>query len=94
MFFFSFLKFTGGAFEGVVDDTLSPFGYRKGEGIDAGSGEVDWICNRDRVKTDSLFEGLNPIDGKISGAGLYHYLIILYLFLNINFWIFTKKNSC
>jgi EH domain-containing protein 1 len=33
------------------------------------SGEVEWICARDRPRTDPLFETLNPIDGKISGAG-------------------------
>lgn len=59
----------GGAFVGI-EDTVSPFGYKRGEGIDAGSGEVDWICNRDRPRTDGLFENLNPIDGKISGAGM------------------------
>lgn len=58
----------GGAFDGVVDDAATPFGYKKGEGIDAGSGEVDWICDRDRKNTDRVFETLNPIDGKISGA--------------------------
>lgn len=61
-------KLTGGAFDGV-EDVVSPFGYRKGEGIDAGCGEVDWICNRDRERTDPIFESLKPIDGKISGAG-------------------------
>lgn len=60
--------FLGGAFVGI-EDTISPFGYKKGEGIDAGFGEVDWICNRDRARTDPLFETLNPINGKISGAG-------------------------
>lgn len=60
--------FVGGAFEGI-EDHESPFGYKKGEGIDAGSGEVDWICSRDRPRTDPMFENLNPIDGKISGAG-------------------------
>lgn len=60
--------FLGGAFDGV-EDVVSPFGYRKGEGIDAGYGEVDWICNRDRERTDPIFETLKPIDGKISGAG-------------------------
>lgn len=59
---------SGGAFEGI-EDAISPFGYKRGEGIDAGSGEVDWICNRDRVRTDALFETLGPVDGKISGAG-------------------------
>ena len=60
--------FSGGAFEGI-EDHVSPFGYKRGEGIDAGSGEVEWICNRDRARTDPLFDSLNPIDGKISGAG-------------------------
>lgn len=64
-----FFFYTGGAFEGVVDDVISPFGYKRGEGIDAGFGEHDWICNRDRARTDPLFEALGPIDGKISGAG-------------------------
>lgn len=42
-----------------------------------GSGEVDWICNRDRIRTDSLFESLNPIDGKISGAGNFSVTLII-----------------
>lgn len=61
---------TGGAFEGVVDDVISPFGYKRGEGIDAGFGEHDWICDRDRERTDTIFDSLNPIDGKITGAGM------------------------
>lgn len=65
----------GGAFEGVVDDVVSPFGYRKGEGIDAGFGEIDWICSRDRERTDKIFATLNPIDGKISGAAAKSELI-------------------
>lgn len=60
---------TGGAFEGVVDDIISPFGYKRGEGIDAGFGEHDWICSRERAQTDPMFEKLNPVDGKITGAG-------------------------
>lgn len=59
----------GGAFEGIVDDVVSPFGYKRGEGIDAGFGEHDWICNRDRSNTDTKFESLSPVDGKITGAG-------------------------
>lgn len=54
-----------------VEDSISPFGYRKGEGIDAGSGELDWICNRDRERTDAIFGKLNPIDGKITGSGKF-----------------------
>lgn len=48
---------------------VSPFGYKRGEGIDAGFGERDWICSRDRERTDPIFESLEPVDGKISGAG-------------------------
>jgi EH domain-containing protein 1 len=62
------LCFLGGAFEGLAEH-ISPFGYKRGEGIDAGSGEVEWICGRDRPRTDPMFEALSPIDGKISGAG-------------------------
>lgn len=69
---------TGGAFEGVVDDVISPFGYKRGEGIDAGFGEHDWICDRDREKTDPLFESLNPVDGKITGAGKWIFIVVLY----------------
>lgn len=64
-----FILFLGGAFEGVVGETATPFGYKRGEGIDAGFGELDWICNRERERTDALFEALSPIDGKISGSG-------------------------
>lgn len=43
--------------------------------LDAGSGEIEWICNRERPKSDPLFETLNPIDGKISGAAAKSELI-------------------
>ncbi|KAH8402668.1 hypothetical protein KR215_004392, partial [Drosophila sulfurigaster] len=58
----------GGAFEGVIEDNVSPFGYMKGEGIDAGYGEHEWICNKDKPRTDAIFDGLGPVDGKISGS--------------------------
>ncbi|KAI5693263.1 hypothetical protein M8J75_012375 [Diaphorina citri] len=57
----------GGAFDGVKD-MVSPFGYKRGEGIDAGQGEPDWIVNKDRHKYDSIFSSLNPVDGKVTGA--------------------------
>ncbi|XP_040170918.1 EH domain-containing protein 3 isoform X1 [Anopheles arabiensis] len=72
--FLDHLLLKGGAFDGV-EDVVSPFGYRKGEGIDAGYGEVDWICNRDRARTDPIFESLGPVDGKISGAAAKSELI-------------------
>lgn len=59
---------SGGAFEGV-EDQVSPFGYKRGEGIDAGAGEPEWIVNKERYKYDSIFESLGPQDGKITGAG-------------------------
>ncbi|XP_076261510.1 EH domain-containing protein 1-like isoform X2 [Rhynchophorus ferrugineus] len=55
----------GGAFNNVED--ASPFGYKKGEGIDAGAGEHDWIVNRDKAKYDEVFNQLNPVDGKVTG---------------------------
>ena len=58
----------GGAFEGVQNKD-SPFGFMKGEGIDAGAGEPEWIVGKDRYKWDSVFDSLNPIDGKVTGAG-------------------------
>ncbi|KAK9499179.1 hypothetical protein O3M35_003678 [Rhynocoris fuscipes] len=57
---------SGGAFEGV-EDTVSPFGYKRGEGIDAGHGEPEWIVNKVRYKYDAIFESLGPVNGKISG---------------------------
>ncbi|RLU17240.1 hypothetical protein DMN91_011309 [Ooceraea biroi] len=57
----------GGAFEGV-EDQVSPFGYKRGEGIDAGAGEPEWIVNKERYKYDSIFDSLGPQDGKITGA--------------------------
>ena len=63
-----FCLLLGGAFEGI-EDHVSPFGYKRGEGIDAGAGEIEWICDKDRPRTDTIFETLNPVDGKITGAG-------------------------
>ncbi len=58
----------GGAFDGVMDK-VTPFMYKGGEGINAGRGEVEWIISKDRHKYDAVFDTLNPIDGKITGAG-------------------------
>ncbi|CAG0879451.1 unnamed protein product [Cyprideis torosa] len=60
-------KVQGGAFDGIKD-AKTPFGYRKGEGVDAGSGERDWVVAKDRYKYDEVFESLGPVDGKLSGA--------------------------
>lgn len=59
----------GGAFEGV-EDQVSPFGYGRGEGVDAGHGDPEWICSKEKPHYDQLFHSLNPIDGKVTGAGM------------------------
>lgn len=58
----------GGAFEGV-EDQVSPFGYGRGEGVDAGHGDPEWICSKEKPQYDQIFNSLNPIDGKVTGAG-------------------------
>ena len=55
----------GGAFQGYTE---SPFGFGRGEGIDAGKDETGWIVNQERNKHDETFKQLNPIDGKITGS--------------------------
>ncbi|RWS30308.1 EH domain-containing protein 3-like protein [Leptotrombidium deliense] len=55
----------GGAFDGIQE---SPFGFGRGEGIDAGSLEPNWVVEKERMKYDEIFQTLNPMDGKISGA--------------------------
>lgn len=61
----------GGAFTNIEDNS-SPFGYKRGEGFDAGAGELDWIVNREKPKYDEIFNYLNTSgDGKISGNSKY-----------------------
>ena len=55
----------GGAFT-TFDD--SPFGVGTGEGADKGRGEEEWVVSKDRYKYDEIFQSLNPINGKITGA--------------------------
>lgn len=57
----------GGAFVSV-QDTASPFGYKRGEGIDAGKGETGWVVEKERSKYDAVFTTLEKSDGKLSGA--------------------------
>lgn len=63
--------FVGGAFKNI-EDTISPFGYKRGEGVDAGAGEIEWVVNKDRSKYDAIFDTLGPIDGKVTGASKLH----------------------
>ncbi|XP_044751231.1 EH domain-containing protein 1-like isoform X3 [Coccinella septempunctata] len=61
------VEIRGGIFENVGDN-LSPFGYRRGEGINAGYGEVEWIVNKDRKTYDNIFDRLSNSTTKISGS--------------------------
>ncbi|XP_018570489.1 EH domain-containing protein 1-like [Anoplophora glabripennis] len=64
----------GGAFENV-EDKKTPFGYRSGEGVNAGYGEPEWIVNKERTAFDVLFDSLNPVNGKLSGATVKEELV-------------------
>ncbi|KAJ8309173.1 hypothetical protein KUTeg_014047 [Tegillarca granosa] len=55
----------GGAFDTWNE---SPFGYGRGEGIEEGMGEAEWVVSQEKYKYDDSFDKLNPINGKISGA--------------------------
>ncbi|KAF2880867.1 hypothetical protein ILUMI_25306 [Ignelater luminosus] len=57
----------GGIFEGV-EDKVSPFGYKRGEGVNAGFGEPEWIVNKQRETYDAIFDSLSPNGIKISGS--------------------------
>lgn len=50
---------------------MSPFGYGRGEGVDAGHGDPEWICSKEKPHYDQIFHSLNPIDGKVTGAGTH-----------------------
>ncbi|KAL1514117.1 hypothetical protein ABEB36_003431 [Hypothenemus hampei] len=65
----SFSEVRGGAFE-YVEDKRTPFGYKCGEGCNAGFGEPEWIVNKDRTSYKLLFQNLNPVNGKLSGANV------------------------
>ncbi|XP_069118598.1 EH domain-containing protein 3-like [Argopecten irradians] len=55
----------GGAFDTMSE---SVFGYGRGEGIDEGRGDPEWVVNQEKYKYDEVFDKLNPVDGKITGA--------------------------
>jgi hypothetical protein len=55
----------GGAFEAYTE---SPFGFGRGEGADKGKGEHEWVVGQEKYKYDEVFNKLNPVNGKITGA--------------------------
>lgn len=56
----------GGAFDFQAKE--SPFGYGRGEGIDAGTFDSEWVVLKEKDRYDELFKSLGPSDGKITGA--------------------------
>lgn len=65
----------GGAFgTGRIEDE-SPFGQGVGEGIDAGRGETEWVVGKERYKWDEAFEGLRPVDGKVTGSAAKAHMV-------------------
>jgi hypothetical protein len=56
----------GGAFDFQAKE--SPFGYGRGEGIDAGTFDSEWVVLKEKERYDEIFKSLGPSDGKITGA--------------------------
>uniref|UniRef100_A0A915NGY8 Uncharacterized protein n=1 Tax=Meloidogyne floridensis TaxID=298350 RepID=A0A915NGY8_9BILA len=52
----------GGAFEAETE-AATPFGFGRGEGVDKGSDETEWVVSRERYKFDEMFQELQPVDG-------------------------------
>lgn len=55
----------GGAFESFAE---SPFVLGKHEGADMGRGEAEWVVSQDKYKYDEMFQKMNPVNDKVSGA--------------------------
>lgn len=69
-----------------VQDKESPFGYKRGEGIDAGKGETGWVVAKERQKHDAVFNTLEKSDGKLSGAGMYHFTVVYCFAKGVGKW--------
>lgn len=83
----------GGAFT-TCEDNVSPFGYKRGEGVDAGNGDPIWIVQKDKAKFDEIFSNLSPIDGKITGATAKNEMIKSKLPNSVlgKFFYYNRKN--
>ncbi|XP_021963943.1 EH domain-containing protein 3 [Folsomia candida] len=57
----------GGIFTGH-QDTSTPFGFKRFEGVEAGRGESDWIVAKEKYKYDEIFESLKNSEDKVAGA--------------------------
>ncbi|XP_022659749.1 EH domain-containing protein 3-like [Varroa jacobsoni] len=52
---------------GHFESKGTPFAYGRGEGIDAGSLQSEWVVEKERHRYDEVFQSLEPVDGKVSG---------------------------
>jgi hypothetical protein len=52
-----------------VGSKVGPFGYKRGEGVDAGAGDLEWIVSKKRAEYDAIFKTLNPVEGKVMRTG-------------------------
>ena len=57
----------GGVFSSG-EGTFNPFATGATEGFQLGAGTSQWIVQKSKPKYDAIFESLEPIDGKVSGA--------------------------
>jgi len=64
----------GGAFDMTVESE-TPFGFGRGEGLDKGSDESEWVVGKDRFKADEEFDHMGPIDGKLSGRSAKEFMV-------------------
>ena len=54
----------------MIGDKESPFGYKRGEGADAGAGDLEWIIGKKKSQYDVIFKSLNPVEGKLMTTGM------------------------
>ncbi|OQR72174.1 EH domain-containing protein 1-like [Tropilaelaps mercedesae] len=55
---------------GHFDSKGTPFAFGRGEGVDAGSLQSEWVVEKERHRYDDIFQRLGPIDGKLSGQAV------------------------
>jgi len=53
---------------GHFESAQSPFAFGRGEGVDAGSLQQEWVVEKERYRYDDIFNSLVPVDGKVTGA--------------------------
>ncbi|VDD94065.1 unnamed protein product, partial [Enterobius vermicularis] len=64
----------GGVFDKDVEEE-TPFGFGKGEGVDKGANESEWVVSKERTQSDEAFERLEPVDGTVLGRVAKEHMI-------------------